>query len=212
MADIFDTEYENFELEINDNKVKKGENINLMSKDPALAHIIVGMGWDLNAFDSDPLDLDVSCFMLDKGGKTRMNEDFVFYNNTHSLESEIVHNGDSRTGAGDGDDESISIDLKAIPYDVMRLVFILSIYRGEEKDHSLSKVRNCYMRLINQDNSQELLRYEMAADLEDQKETAMIIGSLNREGPKWHFEVLGQCVEGGLGKIATGYDIIVQGG
>jgi tellurium resistance protein TerD len=156
--------------------------------------------------------LDVSCFLLDRDKKTRMNEDFVFYNNMHSLESAVVHNGDSRTGAGDGDDETISIGLQSIPLDVFRVVFVLSIYRGEENEQSLNKVRNCYFRLINQENSQELLRYEMTPDMDEKGETAMIIGALKREGPKWHFKVLGDCVEGGLGKIASDYDIIVQGG
>ncbi len=212
MTDIFDTSYEEVNIEISKNRVSKGDDVNLMAKDPALKKVLIAAGWDLNAFDSDPLDLDMSCFMLNKEGKTRVNEDFVFYNNDQSAEGGVVHNGDSRTGAGDGDDESILVDFENVPFDIMRIIFVLSVYQGDEKGHYLSKIRNCYLRVVNNDNAQEIVRYELDDDFEDKNETAMIVASLNREGPKWHFQVIGDFVEGGLGKVATEYDIIVQGG
>ena len=213
MADIFDSAYnEDVEIEVSDNKVGKGEDINLTAKDPTLTNLVVGVGWDLNAFDSDTLDLDVSCFLLNKDDKTRVDEDFVFYNNMEGSEGAIVHNGDSRAGAGDGDDETISIDLNAIPYDVSKVMFVLSIYKGEEKEQTMANLRNSYIRVINASNSQELLRYELTEDVQGSTETGMLVASLNREGPKWHFETLGNFVEGGLAQIATNYDIIVHKG
>lgn len=210
MVDIFDPELEDVDIKINDNKLVKGDEVNLLEKDPTMQRVLIGLGWDLNAFDSDPLDLDVSCFLLDKHEKTRVNEDFVFYNNLEGCNGAIVHNGDNRTGAGDGDDESISLDLTGIPFDVIRVAFVLSIYQGEEKEQRLAKVRNAYVRLVNRDNAQEILRYEISPDLEDRAETAMIVAYLNREGPKWHFVAAGECVKGGLAKVATNYDIIVK--
>lgn len=211
MTDIFDKSYDQVEIKI-DNSIQKGGDVNLTARDPTLRNIMVAVGWDTNAFDSDVIDVDVSCFMLDRNGKTRMNEDFVFYNNLESGDGAVIFNGDNRTGAGDGDDESLSIDLNGVSFDIIKLMFVLSIYQGDEKEQKLSKVRNCYIRVVNRENSQEMLRYDLDSDLEDTTETAMLVASLNREGPKWHFEAIGEMVEGGLAKVATQYDIIVQGG
>ena len=213
MTDIFDRSLDDIKVEISDNKVVKGDEINLSSKDPTMKNLIVAVGWQLNAFDSDALDLDVSCFLLNKDGKTRMDEDFIFYNNLQDMDDSVVHNGDNLTGAGDGDDETISIDLNKIPYEVTKVMFILSIYRGEEKGQEMSSVRNGYIRLINASNGQEMLRYELSPDVENSNgETGMRVASLNREGPKWHFEAVGELVQGGLAEVATEYDIIVHAG
>lgn len=211
MSDIFDPVYD-VEVEVSDNKMAKGEDINLLSKDPTLKNVIIGVGWQLNAFDADTLDLDISCFLLNKDGKTRVDEDFVFYNNLEASDGAVVHNGDNLTGAGDGDDETISIDLSGIPFDVVKVMFIFSIYRGDEKEQTMSKVRSPYIRLMNSSNGQELLRYDVSEDVVDVQETGMMVASLNREGPKWHFEAIGEPVAGGLAKIATDYDIIVHAG
>lgn len=211
MADIFDPVYD-VKIEVSDNKVVKGEDVNLLSKDPTLKNLVVGVGWQLNAFDADTLDLDISCFLLNKDGKTRVDEDFVFYNNLEASDGAVVHNGDNLTGAGEGDDESISIDLSGLPFDVVKVMFVFSIYRGEEKDQTMSKVRSPYIRLINASNGQELLRYDVTEDIQDVTETGMRVASLNREGPKWHFEAVGEPVQGGLAEIATEYGIIVHTG
>ncbi len=213
MTDIFDRSLDNIKVEISDNKMEKGDDINITAKDPTMTNIIIAVGWTLNSFDADTLDVDVSCFLLDKNGKTRMDEDFVFYNNLKDIDESVVHNGDNLTGAGDGDDETISIDLNKISYDISRVEFFLSIYRGEQKDQQMSSVRNGYIRLINTSNGQEMLRYEISPDVaESQGETGMCVASLNREGPKWHFEALGKLVQGGLEEVATEYDIIVHAG
>ncbi len=213
MVDIFDPSYgQEVDVKVTDNKVSKGEDVNLTAKDPTMSKIVVGVGWTLNAFDADTLDLDISCFMLDKDGKTRVDEDFVFYNNKEACDGAVVHNGDSLTGAGDGDDETISIDLNSIPFDVVKVMFVFSIYRGEEKDQAMKSVRNGYLRVVNMSNSQEMLRYEATSDVQDSDGTAMLIASINREGPKWHFEAVGECVSGGLAKVATDYGIIVHQG
>ncbi len=213
MVDIFDPAYDQeVDIKVSDNRMSKGDNVNITAKDPTMTNVVIGMGWQLNAFDADTLDLDVSCFLLNKEMKTRANEDFVFYNNLQDLDEAVVHNGDSLTGAGEGDDESISIDLNKIPFEITKVMFVFSIYKGEEKEQSMSSVRNSYIRLINASNGQELLRYDLNEDVQDQTETAMLAASLNREGPKWHFEAVGECVEGGLAKVATDYDMIIHAG
>ncbi len=213
MTDIFDRSLDNVEIEISDNRIEKGDDVNITSRDPTMTNIIIAVGWQLNSFDTDPLDLDVSCFLLDKNGKTRMNEDFVFYNNLSDIDEAVVHNGDNLTGAGDGDDETISIDLNKVSYDISRIEFVLSIYRGEEKDQQMSSVRNGYIRLVNTSNSQEILRYDISPDIQESRgETAMRVAALIREGSRWHFEALGELIHGGLAAVATEYDIIVHAG
>lgn len=212
MVDIFDTTVKDVKIEISDNKILKGAEINITAKDQTMKKVHIGVGWDMNAFDTDPLDLDLSCFLLNKNMKTRVDGDFIFYNNMEGCEGAVLHNGDNRTGAGDGDDESMQIDLNGVPFDITTIMFVLSIYKGDEKEHYLSKLRNCYIRLVNANNMQEMLRYEIAPEIEDCKAAAILVASLNREGPKWHFKAIGELAPGGLAKVATGYDIIVQGG
>ena len=212
-SDIFDPELDDIDVEISDNRIKKGEEANLMEKDPSMTNVLVGVGWVLNSFDADSMDLDVSCFLLNNEGKTVVDEDFVFYNNLEARDGSVVHNGDNLTGAGDGDDESISIDLNGVPFEVTKIVFVMSIYKGEEKEQQMSSVRSPYIRVVNASNSLEILRYDVSEDMQESKgETAMLVASLNREGPKWHFEAIGELIEGGLAKIATDYDIIVHVG
>lgn len=208
--DIFDTRFEGKDVEITDNKVFLGQEVNITAKDPTMSRVIIGMGWDMNSFDTEALDLDVSVFLLDKDEKTRIDEDFIFYNNLRGCDGAVKHNGDSRTGAGDGDDETILIDLKGIPFDVIKLIFALSVYKGEEKSQGVGMLRNAYIRLVNADTQVELLRYHLDKDLQDKEETGALIASLNREGPKWHFTPIAECVEGGLAKIAARYGLVIM--
>jgi tellurium resistance protein TerD len=209
MSDILDTRFEGKDIELPENFVKRGDNINIIAKDPALRKIHIGVGWDMNAFEADTLDVDVSLFLLGKNGMTRIDEDFIYYNNRTAFDGGITHNFDSRTGAGDGDDESISINLESIPFDVMQLVFALSIYNGEEKSQSLGMLRNSFIRLANAETGFEILRYVLDADLEERQETAVLVATLDREGPKWHFRPKGDMIGGGLRALAERYGLIV---
>ncbi len=209
MVDIFDTKFEAAKVEVFDNRVKKGEDVNVSAKDPTLKRLHVGCGWDLNTFDTDSLDLDMSCFLLDKTGKTRMDEDFVFYNNMQALGGAVRHSGDSRTGAGDGDDEFILLDLAGIPFDIIRVLFVLTIYQANYKEQNIGMIRNSYLRLVNADTMNEIMRYELRDELRDRKEGGIVIAALDREGPKWHFRTIGEGVPGGLAEVADMHGIIV---
>lgn len=189
------------------NKIKRGDEVNLTHKDPTIKEIMIGVGWDLKAFDSNPLDLDASLFLLDRNEKTRIDEDFVFYNNPTGCDGAIKHTGDSRTGAGDGDDEIILIDLSSLPFDVMKVCFVLSVYDMEYMDHNFSMVKNVYFRVVNQNTDHEVFRYELDEELTGNE--GLIIGELERVGTDWIFKAVGETVKGGLGKIADSYGIIV---
>lgn len=191
------------------NKVQRGEEFSLTRKDPAINHIRVGLGWDLKGFDHDPPDLDASLFLLDKNGQTRVDEDFVFYNNMADSDGAVKHTGDSRTGAGDGDDEIILVELNALPFDVAKICFTLSIYDMEFEGHNFSMVRNVYFRIINEHTNHELFRFELDEELVDAGGQGLIIGELERLGAEWIFHAVGNTVEEGLGQIAEDFGIMV---
>ena len=208
--DIFDTSFEGKDVELEDNKIGLGDDFNLTGRDPSLRNVLVGAGWDLNAFNADALDLDLSLFLLNKDKMTRVNEDFIFYNQPEAPEVGIKHNGDNRTGAGDGDDETISIDLQAVPFDILQILVVITIYRGFEKEQNLDMVRNAYVRVVNADTRHELCRYELDEVLDNRTESAVVVGSVNREGPKWHFKPDAEFVAGGLGEVARRYGLIIN--
>lgn len=189
------------------NKVKRGDEINLTQKDPTIKELMIGVGWDLKAFESDPLDLDASVFLLGMNDKTRVDEDFIFYNNLTGSDGAVKHLGDSRTGAGDGDDEIIMLNLNELPFDISKVSFTLSIYDMEMKEHNFSMVKNVYFRIVNQGTEHEIFRYELDEELIGGE--GLIIGELERVGTEWTFRAIGETVEGGLGKIGADYGMII---
>ena len=189
-------------------RIKRGDEVDLMKKDPTLKNVMAGIGWDLKAFDRDPPDLDASVFLLDKTERTREDGDFVFYNNLSGCEGAVKHNGDSRTGAGEGDDETVLVDLAALPFDVAKIVFTLSIYDLDMNENNFTHVKNVYFRLVNKETDQEMVRYELETELEAGS-TGLIIGELERLGPNWVFRAVGETVKGGLGRIASNYGILI---
>lgn len=191
--------------------LKKGEQANLTRLDPTLKRIMIGVGWDVIGFESEAPDLDVSVFLLDKNEKTRMDEDFVFYNNLKSLDGSVEHMGDNRTGAGEGDDENILIDLMALPYEVSRVPFVISIYDAGVRKQNFQSVRNSFLRIVNDETGIELMRFNLDQEFtEAPNATAVVVGVLERAGPNWFFEGIGRMVEGGLKDIATEYGIMVS--
>ena len=190
--------------------LKRGEQVNLTRLDPTLRKITVGVGWDVIGFDAEAPDLDASLFLLDKTDKTRFDEDFIFYNNLKSLESEVEHRGDNRTGAGDGDDEIISVDLMRLPFEVTKMVFVISIYDAAVRNHTFKSVRNCFLRISNEETGLELMRFNLDKEFdENPKASAVLVGTISREGPNWFFDGVGEFEAGGLPKLATSYGIIV---
>ncbi|MGB0720365.1 MAG: TerD family protein [Bdellovibrionales bacterium] len=211
MSDIFDAPAAHADIDTDGNFAVLGDDINIIEKDPTLTKVVIGAGWDTNAFDSQVMDLDVSVFLLNKDGMTRTDEDFVFYNMRETPDKAVRHHGDSRSGAGDGDDETITVDLQGISFEIMQVMIVLSIYKGYEREQDMSMVRNGYIRIVNADNDMEIVRFKLAHDyLEGHTETGMMVAALNREGPKWHFKPLAEFAPDGLGEIATKYGCIIK--
>jgi tellurium resistance protein TerD len=191
------------------NQAKRGDQIDLMRKDPSLKHLMAGVGWDLKSFDRDPPDLDASLFLLDRTERTREDSDFIFYNNQSGCEGAVKHMGDSRTGAGEGDDESMVMDLQALPFDIVKIAFTLSIYDLDMNENNFTHVKNVYFRLVNKETGQEMMRYDLTTELESGG-TGLLIGELERIGASWVFHAIGNTIKGGLGRMATNYGIMVS--
>ncbi len=208
--DLPDVDYDKIVYGASVSRVNKGDELDLMEVDPTLVNCMIGMGWDLKNFEQLPLDLDSSVFLLNKDEMTRENEDFIFYNNPHDKVGAIKHDGDSRTGAGDGDDETVTIKLTKLSFDVIKIVFVISIYDDELVGHSFKDVRNVYFRFVNIDSDHELFRFELD-DMEHELADAgaLIVGEMERVGPKWVFRALGEPVKDGLSEVATNYGIVV---
>lgn len=188
--------------------VKRGEEINITKLDPTIREITVGVGWDLRKFEGDPIDVDASVFLLNKDDKTREDEDFVFYNNLVACDGAVRHRGDSRTGAGDGDDEKIIIDLMALPFEIVKIAFVLSVYDLDGSNSDFSSVKNVFFRIVNNETTLETFRFELDENLGSS--TGLYIGYLERRGAEWIYKAAGDPIEGGLARIASDCGILVM--
>ncbi|NCQ51773.1 TerD family protein [archaeon] len=183
----------------------KGGNVNLSKEAPGLNQISVGLGWDVRATDGTGYDLDASVFLLKTDGKVRSDADFVFFNNSKSICGSVVHQGDNRTGAGDGDDEVIKIDLSKVPADVDKLAFTVTIYDAEKRGQNFGQVSKAYIRVVNNAGGAEVARYDLSEDASTV--TDMIFGELYRAGGEWKFKAIGQGFNKGLGALAANFGI-----
>lgn len=191
-------------------QLKRGEQVNLTRLDPTLKKISIGLGWDVIGFENEAPDLDASVFLLDKNDKTAADEDFVFYNNMKNVTESVIHKGDNRTGAGEGDDENVEIDLMSLPFEIVKASFVVSIYDAAMREQTFRNVRNCFLRVVNIETGIELMRFNLDKEFaENPTGTGLIVGHLLREGPNWFFEGIGKFEDGGLPKIATDFGIIV---
>ena len=183
--------------------LQKGGNISLSKEAPGMKKMIVGLGWDVRSTDGDGFDLDASAFLLNSTGKVRSDADFIFYNQLKSLDGSVEHTGDNRDGAGDGDDEAIKVDLSRVPADVDKIAFTVTIHDAESRRQNFGQVSNSFIRIINEANSSEIVRYDLAEDAST--ETAMIFAELYRHSNEWKFRAVGQGYAGGLRALANSY-------
>uniref|UniRef100_UPI0035B10463 TerD family protein n=2 Tax=Cellulomonas fimi TaxID=1708 RepID=UPI0035B10463 len=183
----------------------KGGNVSLTKEAPNLTKALVGLGWDVRTTTGAGFDLDASALLVGANGKVLSDAHFVFYNNLTSPDGSVTHTGDNRTGEGDGDDEAIVLDLAAVPADVERIVFPVSIYDAPARQQSFGQVRNAFIRVVDQSDGNELARYDLSEDAST--ETAMIFGEIYRHGAEWKFRAVGQGYDTGLAGIATDFGV-----
>ncbi|ASJ70729.1 TerD family protein [Granulosicoccus antarcticus] len=185
--------------------LQKGGNVSLSKEAPGLTKVTVGLGWDPRVTDGTEFDLDASVFVCGEDGKVLSDKHFVFYNNAKSPDGSVEHTGDNKTGEGDGDDEQVKIDLSAVPAEVKKLVFAVTIHDASQRSQNFGQVANAFMRVINQDGEKELARYDLSEDYS--VETAMIFGEVYRHNDDWKFKAIGAGFEGGLGPLASSHGV-----
>ena len=188
--------------------LSKGGNINLSKTAPTMSKVDLGLGWNPRATDGKAFDLDAVAFLTGEDGKVRLDGEFIFFNQKVSPCGSVTHNGDNRTGDGDGDDETISVDLSKVPQEVAKIVFAVTIHDGQQNGQNFGMVDKAYIRVINQDaNAEELARFDLSED--GSTEVAMIFGELYRHSGEWKFKAVGQGFSGGLGALAASYGVAV---
>ena len=185
--------------------LSKGGNVSLSKEAPGLKKALLGLGWDARATDGQDFDLDASVFLLGSNGKVRNDQDFIFYNNLKSTDGSVEHMGDNRTGAGEGDDETIKVNLASVPPDVEKIAIAVTIHEAETRKQNFGMVSNAFIRLVNEEDGKEVVRYDLGEDFST--ETAVIFGELYRHGSDWKFRAVGQGYAGGLGPLARNYGV-----
>ncbi|MFE7567933.1 TerD family protein [Streptomyces sp. NPDC057539] len=183
----------------------KGGNVSLSKEAPGLTAVLVGLGWDARSTTGTDYDLDASALLVDNSGKVLSDQHFIFYNNLKSPDGSVEHTGDNLTGEGEGDDESLKVNLTSVPADVAKIVFPVSIHDAENRGHSFGQVRNAFIRVVNQSGGAELARYDLSEDAAT--ETAMVFGELYRHGEEWKFRAVGQGYASGLAGIAADFGV-----
>lgn len=187
--------------------LKKGENVSLSKTAPNLKNVLIGLGWDARASDGADFDLDASLFMVGENGKVARDDWFIFYNQLRSPCGSVEHTGDNRTGAGEGDDEAIKVVLEKVPANIHSLVIAVTIHDAEARRQSFGMVRDAFVRLVNSDSDQEVLRFDLSEDYST--ETAMVFGEIYRRGGEWKFRAVGQGYAGGLYALCIQYGVTV---
>ena len=185
----------------------KGQKINL-SKEVAggLTKIMVGLGWDAakkGLFGSKPnIDCDASAILCDSNGKYM---DLVYYRNLQLSDGSIVHQGDNLTGAGDGDDEQIMVDLSKVSPSVGKIVFVVNIYSASDRKQHFGMIQNAFIRLVDMDKNNEICRYNLSDNYYGME--GLIVGEIYRYNGEWKFNAIGSGFQGGLAALCGHYGI-----
>ncbi len=188
--------------------LQKGQRLSLAKVAPSMKNVMIGLGWDANAFDGYDFDLDASCFMLGDNGKVYSAKHFIFYNNLVSPCGSVKHQGDNLTGDGDGDDEQILVSLDKVPAHITKIVVTVTIFDSENrgKQH-FGMIDNCFARLVDNDTGEEKIRYDLSEDY--QLRTAMSFIELYRDNNEWKIKAVGEGSNSGLEGFVRAYGLSV---
>lgn len=186
--------------------LQKGQKVDLTKTNPGLTKILAGLGWDTNKYDGgSAFDLDVAAFLTGADGKVTNDKNFVFYGNLQDPSAAVTHLGDNLTGDGDGDDEQITIELAKVPADVEKISFSVTIYDAPVRKQNFGQVSNAFIRIVNADSNEELIRYDLGEDFSI--ETAVVIAELYRHNGEWKFNAIGSGFEGGLEALCRNFGV-----
>ncbi len=186
--------------------LQKGQRISLTKVAPSLVAAFIGVGWDVNTTDTgDDFDLDASVFLLGSDEKIVSDKHFIFYNNLVSPDQDqsVKLLGDNRTGEGDGDDEGLIVDLRKVPSEIQKIVVTVTIYEADKRKQNFGQVNNAYVRMVDVQSKEEILRYDLSEDFS--VETAVIMAQLYRQDGDWRVNAVGSGFEGGLQSLLNRY-------
>ncbi len=191
--------------------LQKGQKVSLTKEHAGLSKIMAGLGWDeaqkarggFFAPKPKPIDCDASALLL-RNGRLCDKSDIVYFGNLGHRTGAIQHLGDNLTGAGEGDDEQILIDLSKIPAEYDRIVIVVNIYQAVQRRQHFGMIQNAFIRLVDQRDNKEMLKYSLTDDYSGM--TAMIFGEIYRHNGEWKFSAVGQGTnDPGLGELANRY-------
>lgn len=187
--------------------LKKGGNLSLSSQEPGMKEIFIGLGWEARSITGSNFDLDASAFLIGEDGKVKKDEDFIFYKNLNSDCGSVIHDGDNRTGDGDGDDETIKIFLEKVPAHTKKIVITVTIDEADIRKQNFGQVGSAYMRVVNSISDIEIARFDLSEDYSI--ETAMVFGEIYKHNNEWKFKAIGQGFSGGLLEMCNIYGVNV---
>ncbi|MBQ2443755.1 MAG: TerD family protein [Clostridia bacterium] len=191
--------------------LQKGQKVNLTKDNSGLSRVVVALGWDEaprgkggfgGLFQKKPqaIDCDASAIML-KNGRWSDRADLIYFGNLRHKSGTVTHMGDNLTGAGDGDDEQIIVELARVPAEYDKIVIVVNIYQAYKRNQEFGMIQNAYIRLLDGRNNSEMCRYNLTDNYQGM--TAMIFGELYRHGGEWKFTAIGQgTTDDGLAALA----------
>ena len=191
--------------------LQKGQKVSLSKENAGLSRVIVGLGWDeaprkkagFFAPKPQPIDCDASALLL-RNGKLMDKSDLIYFGNLRHRTDTVIHMGDNLTGAGEGDDEQIVVDLANIPQEYDKIVIVVNIYDAVNRNQHFGMIQNAFIRLVDARNNNEMCRYNLSENYDNM--TAMIFGEIYRYNGEWKFNAIGQAtMDPGLGQLANRY-------
>lgn len=189
--------------------LQKGQKVSLTKGNPGLTNVVIGLGWDVNQYDTGgDFDLDACAFLLADNGRVTRSEDFIFFGNLTHPSGCIQHLGDNKTGVGEGDDENIRVDLTRVPEDITKIAFTVTIYEPEQRRQNFGQINNAFIRIYNEQTGEELLRYDLGEDFSI--ETAAVFGEMYKNNGEWKFNAIGSGFQGGLAALCANYGVEVE--
>lgn len=172
--------------------LNKNDILDLTKKNPGLKRVMLGAGWDISNNGSD-FDLDIAAFLLDANNKFNTVSNVIFFNNKQG--QGIALSDDNRTGAGDGDDETINIELDKIDLNIAKIVFVVTIHEAQAKRQTFGMVENSYVRILDEErNEREICKFNLKEN--GSTVTSVIFAELYKINGEWQFKAIGE------GKIA----------
>lgn len=177
--------------------VIKGQKVEVTKSFPGISRLTVGLGWN----EAAGIDIDASAFLLGTHGKVNQEEDFVFYGNPSAGQNSVS------LQEGIGDKKQFGIDISKVPSNVEKIAFTLTIYEAINRRQTFGQVRNTYLRIVNQDNSQEIIRFNIE---QFTVENSIVVGELYRYKGEWKFNAIGSGFEGGLAALCNNFGVEVE--